>query len=250
MLQSETITKIAPALVAAAGQLQGIAPDSTNPAFRSKYISLDALMAAVRPVLAKHGLAVMHGTKFPETNGDGRLVGLTIETRILHSSGEWVASSVAVPVSKSDAQGTGSAISYGRRYGLSALLGLTAEDDDGNAAVAAAPRQPSKREHIETRTEAPAATRLFEAVPTTPRAKPFNGDVEAALDYKFPFKKSAHHGKPLRDIPEAELLKTAAWARETDADKFADLIARIEAVVHYNNDMEALSDRGDDDLPF
>jgi hypothetical protein len=250
MLQSDTITKIAPALVAAAGQLQGIAPDSTNPAFRSKYISLDALMAAVRPVLAQHGLAVMHGTKHPETSEGGKLVGLTIETRILHNSGEWIASSIAVPVTKSDAQGAGSAISYGRRYGLSALLGLTAEDDDGNAAVAAAPRQPSKREHVETRSEAPAATRMFDAVPTTPRAKPFDGDVGAAMAYKFPFKKSEHHGKPLGEVPEEALLATAKWCRETDAAKFADLLARIEAVIHHWNDNEALSQQDDDSLPF
>lgn len=249
--QSDTITKLAPALVAANGQLTAVAKDSVNPAFRSKYVSLDALMAEVRPVLAEHGLCVMQSVAHPETN-EGRLVGINVETRIIHASGEWVASTVVVPVAKSDPQGAGSAITYGRRYGLSAALGLTAEDDDGEAATQATRNATYKAERkAAPMVETPAPTqRLFETVPTTPRAKAFDGDVEKALAYPFPFKKSEHHGKPLGELSEAVLLSTAKWCRETDADKFADLLARIEAVVHHYNDNEALSERDDDALPF
>jgi hypothetical protein len=257
MISTDSITKIAPALVAAAGQLSAVAKDSVNPAFRSKYVSLDALMAEVRPVLAQHGLCVMQGTKYPETAEQGKLVGITIETRIIHSSGEWIASSVVVPVAKSDPQGAGSAITYGRRYGLSAALGLTADDDDGESATQATRNATYKQDRQQDRkaapvADAPAAQRMFDAVPTTPRAKAFDGNVAEAMAYPFPFKKSAHHGKPLGEVPEDALISTLKWCQDTDAAKFADLIARMEAVIHHGNSMQQESDdaAANDDLPF
>jgi hypothetical protein len=57
---------------------------------------------------------------------------------LLHVSGEWMSSTLEIPASKHDAQGYGSAITYGRRYGLQSMCGVPAEDDDGNAATASA----------------------------------------------------------------------------------------------------------------
>ena len=150
MKTSNSIGAIAPALVAAAAELQPVSKDATNPAFRNKYATLDAIMEQVRPVLARHGLAVLQTGTAPETI-DGRLVAVGIETMLLHKSGEWIASSVTLPVEKLTAQGAGSAISYGRRYGLSAILGLTAEDDDGQAA-SARPAVSARRPQVRTST--------------------------------------------------------------------------------------------------
>lgn len=262
MKQSETITTIAPAIVKAAAELGPVTKDATNPAFRNKYATLDAIMEQVRPVLARHGLAVMQGVTQPETV-DGRVVGLAVETRLLHTSGEWIASIVTLPVEKATAQGTGSAISYGRRYGLSAMLGLTAEDDDGNLASvpAARPAQPSAQRTMTAQAVAVAeqegGRRMYETVPDTPRRKPFSGNVEEALQTPFPFKKRPElHGKPLGQIPMDVLSSTAEWCRKTDADKFADLLDRIHAVQKYFEELEQdqiAEDqrRADDhDLPF
>ena len=112
MKTSEQIAKIAPALVAAGAELQPVAKDATNPAFRNKYATLDAIMEQVRPVLAKHGLTVLQGVTHPETV-DGRITGLNVETRLIHVSGEWISSSVTLPVEKTTAQGAGSAIRRG-----------------------------------------------------------------------------------------------------------------------------------------
>lgn len=247
MRQSETITAIAPAIVKASAELGPIAKDATNPAFRNKYATLDAIMEQVRPVLAKHGLAVMQGVTHPETV-DGRVVGLAVETRLLHLSGEWIASTVTLPVEKATAQGAGSAISYGRRYGLSAMLGLTAEDDDGNAASAPRPAQRST-----AAPEPEAGRRMYETVPDTPRRKPYTGNVEEALQTPFPFKKRPElHGKPLGQIPLDVLSATAEWCRKTDAAKFGDLLDRIHAVQKYfeelENDQLAEDHRRADDL--
>lgn len=245
MKTSSSIGAIAPALVAAAAELQPVSKDATNPAFRNKYATLDAIMEQVRPVLARHGLAVLQTGTAPETI-DGRLVAVGVETMLLHKSGEWIASSVTLPVEKLTAQGAGSAISYGRRYGLSAILGLTAEDDDGQAASArpAAPARPEPR--AETAPE--PGQRLYAAVPDTPRAKPFSGDVGEAMAWKLPFKKSKFYNVALQDIPENELEKLLEFVRR-DPDKFRDIIARVETVLEAWTGMAANAE-AEDEPPF
>jgi hypothetical protein len=69
---------------------------------------------------------------------------VTVESRIIHTSGEWISTTVTIPVTKPDAHGLGSALTYGRRYSVSALLAISAdEDDDANASVA--PRDDYRR---------------------------------------------------------------------------------------------------------
>lgn len=129
MKHSDSLTSLAPALVKAQGELKAITKDSVNPHFKATYASLDALTDAVRPILAKNGIALVQG-------GDSVPTGVIVETMLLHSSGEWISNSFLMPLEKSTAQGAGSAISYGRRYGLGSILALTTdEDDDGQAAT-------------------------------------------------------------------------------------------------------------------
>lgn len=153
------MANLAPSLVAAQSELRAIGKDSTNPDFRSQYASLDHVIASVRPILARHGLAVVQGSQ--ETDERNML---TVETQLIHSSGEWLTTTVVMPLvgrmvkgggrAEPDPQAGGSALSYGRRYGLVALLCLsTGEDDDGNTAS----RQPAP---------AKAAPRTPEAAPT------------------------------------------------------------------------------------
>lgn len=136
MKTSESLTALAPALVKASAELKAIVKDSTNPHFRSTYASLDTIIDTVRPVLAKHGLALVQGANSPHTDEHGRLSAFTVETMLLHASGEYIANTVVMPVGKADPQGTAAAVTYGRRYSLSSLLCLaTDEDQDGNDAM-------------------------------------------------------------------------------------------------------------------
>ncbi len=82
--------------------------------------------------------------------------GVCITTQLVHASGEWVRDRCVYPVAQRTSQGIGSAITYGRRYSLAALLGIAAdEDDDGNAASAGAPRRaPQEASARTTRTDA------------------------------------------------------------------------------------------------
>lgn len=129
MKQSETISKLASALVLALSEMKGVAKDSKNPHFKNDYASLEAVIDVARPVLSAHGLAFMQGLG-EYVNG-----AMTVSTRILHESGEWIESDFQMPVSKADPQGTASASTYARRYSLMGILGLPAVDDDGNEAT-------------------------------------------------------------------------------------------------------------------
>lgn len=136
MKTSDSLASLAPALVKASAELRAVGKDRTNPHFKSTYASLDAIMEAVRPVLTKHGLTLLQGASMPHSDESGRLVGFTVETLLLHASGEFVSSAVVMPLGKADPQGAGAAMSYGRRYGVSAILSLaTEDDDDGNSAM-------------------------------------------------------------------------------------------------------------------
>lgn len=126
--KSDSITKIAAALVAFSGEVKSIEHDASNPHFKSKYTSLDHMIDETKPILHKHGLTVM---QFP--GGDGQKV--TVRTMILHSSGEWIETEpLTLHAVKMDPQGAGSAITYARRYSYAAALSLSlGDDDDGNA---------------------------------------------------------------------------------------------------------------------
>lgn len=136
MKTSESTANVSAALVAAQGEMPAIHRDRENSHFRNRYATLDAIVDAVRPVLARHGLAVVSGVTAPHTSEAGTLLAVGVATRLVHTSGEWIESAVVLPIAKNDPQGAGSAVTYGRRYSLSALLSLaTDDDDDGELAV-------------------------------------------------------------------------------------------------------------------
>jgi hypothetical protein len=131
--QSESIGKLAAALTAAHAEITAVAKDATNPHFKNKYASLDTILAHVRPILTKHGLALVQGMTTPHADEHGVMRTFCVETMLLHSSGEFMTNAAIMPVVKHDPQGVGGALTYGRRYGVSALLSIaTEEDDDGN----------------------------------------------------------------------------------------------------------------------
>jgi hypothetical protein len=126
---------IATALAAAQINMGKALKQTSNPHFRSKYADLGSVMDACLPALNAHGIAVIQPTGEDE-------IGRFVETRLIHGeSGEQLSCRVPLIVSKNDMQGYGSAVTYARRYGLMAMAGIAPEDDDGNAAAKAAPKQ-------------------------------------------------------------------------------------------------------------
>ncbi len=133
MRTSDSTANVFAAFIKAQASLEAAAKDSNNPAFKSKYADLTSHVEAIRPAFKANDLAFIQ-----EVTSDDS--GVHILTRVIHKSGEWFDSGpLFLPATKHHAHGFGSAISYARRYGLSATVGTVADDDDGNAAVASKP---------------------------------------------------------------------------------------------------------------
>ena len=129
--------EIASAMVGAMSELTDPPMDSKNPHFRNRYASLKSCLDTVRPVLARHGLVLSQFVVSSE-NGADRLV-----TRLLHQSGQFVEDEGISLVGSDNMQKLGSAMSYGRRYGLLSVLGLVGDpDDDAEIASLPAPAKP------------------------------------------------------------------------------------------------------------
>lgn len=129
MEHSDQLNEIAAALCKAQTKLEGAKRDSSNPFFKSKYADLASVWEACKPVLSENGLSV---TQFCLPS-DGNTVNLT--TMLLHSSGQFISGTMTMPLGKADPQGYGSAMTYARRYGLAAIVGVCPEDDDGEGAM-------------------------------------------------------------------------------------------------------------------
>ena len=124
MEKSESIKEIATALNKVQATLQAAKKGSENPFFHSKYADLLAVWDACRDTLTLNGLAV---TQIADIDSEGRGV---LETVLMHTSGEWIKGRLPLTTAKNDPQGQGSAITYARRYSLSAIIGLCTEGDD------------------------------------------------------------------------------------------------------------------------
>jgi hypothetical protein len=124
--KSDNIDKLAQALSKAQSEMKGAEKKSTNPFFNSGYADLHTVIEASLPYLTKYGLSVIQGN-------EGKPGEFYITTMLLHESGQWIKSKLKMPVEKATAQSIGSTITYGRRYGLSAMVGISQYDDDGNS---------------------------------------------------------------------------------------------------------------------
>jgi hypothetical protein len=183
--QSDTLAKLAPALVKAQAEMGVALKDSTNPHFRSKYADLTSIITASRDALTDNGLAVVQRSH-PNDKG------VQLETVVVHSSGEWISDGgLFLPAAKLDPQGFGSAMTYARRYAYAAMLGIVQDDDDAN--TASAPRPAAKKASKPAQTAVQAIAEQFGVTPAATT-------VTAAAD-EYVFKFGKHKGVALQDVP-------------------------------------------------
>jgi hypothetical protein len=136
MQQSEQINELAAALSKAQALIQPASKDAENGGFKnaktgkaSKYADLAAVWEAVRGPLTSNGLSVI---QLPSDADQGRIA---LTTMLLHSSGQYISATFSIKLMQDTPHGVGSGLTYLRRYGLGAVTGVVAdEDDDGNAA--------------------------------------------------------------------------------------------------------------------
>lgn len=212
MKTSDSIAKLAPALLKAQREVKAAVKTGTNPHFKNRYAPLEEVISACKDSLNANGLAFVQGAE--PTNGDT----LDLTTRLLHESGEWIESTLTMRPVKVDPQGIGSCITYARRYALAAICGMASEeDDDGNAA--------SQPEAVKTKAAPKAAT---------------NGDWSCPAHNKtlydtvfLPLMKEAGG-----DMSHKRMLVSKAFgaagvmdACEQPADKFAQGCDRLQALI-------------------
>ena len=129
MKTSNEIKQISVALANASKELKNPFAGTENPFYKSKYTSLEDLIEHVKNIYSKFYLFIIQSPELKENN-------IIVYTRIMHLSGEWIENETGVPAGK-DAQKTGAAITYGRRYGLAAICNISSDaDNDGNELVA------------------------------------------------------------------------------------------------------------------
>ena len=123
--KSDKIDKLGKALAIAQSEMDGAKAESTNPFFNSSYADLHTCIKSSFPFLSKQGLSISQGTDW-----DGKSFFIT--TLLIHESGQWIRSKIKMPADPNP-QKIGSVITYGRRYGLSAMVGIAQHDDDANS---------------------------------------------------------------------------------------------------------------------
>jgi hypothetical protein len=199
---SEPFDALAKALPAAQKAFKRVAKDAANPHFGNKYASLSEITEATLPALNEAGITVLQ----PATVGGEGMVQVT--TMLLHESGQWLRATHEVPISKRDAQGVGSALTYARRQALQALLTVApaGEDDDAEGAVGRGAGRPP-------------------LPPAPPPQKPDLAERTARLD------KRMTDAATLRDLTRVwDLAKDLrADLAETDPETSKALAARHEA---------------------
>ena len=128
MNKSDNISELAKALVEVQKTELFALTDKENPFFHSKYADLSSVWAAARKPLTDNGLSIVQTTDIADN-------GIIIETTLLHISGEYISGRLLIAPEKQTPQGIGSAITYGRRYALAAIIGISPEDDDAESAM-------------------------------------------------------------------------------------------------------------------
>lgn len=123
--QSNEIGEIAKALLEVQRSLPIAAKDAVNPFVKNRYASLNSIMEACHGPLNENGVVVLQCPVPVSEQGS-----LGLMTRLIHAeSGQWISGITVIPMAKADPQGMGAAITYARRYALSAMLGIVAGDD-------------------------------------------------------------------------------------------------------------------------
>lgn len=119
---------LAQALVKAQAEMPKVEPNARNPHFKSEFVTIDHLIAKTKPVLTKHGLAIV---QIPVVTEHGHV----LRSILLHAGSDESIEADTPLLGTTDMQKLGAAITYARRFAWAALLGISDEtDDDGNTA--------------------------------------------------------------------------------------------------------------------
>src|SRR5512143_3702631 len=182
MLQSETTADLSAALVKAQAAMKSAAFNKVNPHFKNRYADLAAIIDAVRKPLTDNGLSF---TQTTEVHVDGAFL---LVTTLRHASGQWIAGTYPLPAN-AKSQELGSALTYAKRYTLSSITGIAAdEDDDAEATRKNGNGAPITDEQAKVLTELAVKKKI---------------DVTKLLELT--------HSESISDIPASYFARAKAW---------------------------------------
>ena len=217
--QSDNINELILALSKAQGSLGAAKKDKKNPFFKSNYADLSSVWDACRAALSSNQLAVVQGASQAE-DGSWMLV-----TTLAHSSGQWMRSCMPIITQKTDSQSLGSAITYTKRYSLSAMVGVSTgegEDDDGEKAMG---DRKGKSQTLRASSSANSKEWKID------KSKKISADHVAELEQlinghddirerMITWVKSSFKGKSLNDIPDYQFSKMKRYCEMAIEDKY------------------------------
>lgn len=186
MVTSQSISKIAPALLAAQKKIGAAKKDGKNPFFHSSYVTLGSVMEACKEALNENEITVLQPVGTDEQ-------GVYVETVLLHASGEFISDRMRIAVPQKmvkpdktrnetfepyftpDPQAQGSAISYARRYSLQSMVFIPAEDDDAERATNHNKTEPYEEQKSQGKCEVCGSMNQFHKVGCPKRLSTVNG---------------------------------------------------------------------------
>jgi len=178
MQKSESIKNIAIAMCEVQASMEAASKSKENPFFNSKYAELSEVLRCIKDVIPSKNLSFMQMPSFE--NGV-----VSVETIVMHSSGEWISSISSAPISKNNPQGVGDAITYLRRYSLAAIFGLAQKDDDGNSNSENSPSKPVSKDDDKPWYNEPDYQTDLEGITTAIRGGTPPDDVIKQISQKF-----------------------------------------------------------------
>jgi len=213
MNKSESIQNIAKALVGFQSEVKNPANTANNPFFKSKYAPLPEILNDIRPLLSKHGLSLLQS---PSGDGDK----IVITTLLMHESGEWIETCpLILKADKATAQGAGSAITYGRRYALSAVLGISSEDDDdGNQAT----------KTVDKKTTTATAEETIKPLPTKPQNGELLSDAQRKKIYAMTTKISIKSEDVKKMMLQRYKVDDSKQLTKKQASDFIEFLGKLE----------------------
>ncbi len=244
MLFSENINEIAKALSLVQSKIGKASKDKDNPFFKKKYADLESIWDVARDILPEFGLAVA------QLMG-GTAANPVVITLLIHISGQWFQGRHQMQSRKpEDPQVVGSLITYGRRYGLAAILGIVQSDDDGNLGSR------GDKDKIETNEEK-VARWVKSPSDKSPVKKPQEKRAEA--QEKAPFKAIVPLSRARQDqiaaqcddLPEdvaQEFLDRMGVKSFSDLGKLESYTEAVKTIAELKN--KQTSDPSQDDIPF
>lgn len=218
MQKSEAIGELVTALAKAQKAYKPLIKDSTNPYYNSKYADLAAVIESTKDGLADNNLAVVQLPSFE----NGKVV---ITTILAHGSGQFLQEELALDppsvkdkntgevIFKTDPQSVALTVTYGRRVGYQAIVGVAAEDeDDGNAASGKTVTQPQSQPKVNQ-------------TPAKPKNNPRPNENVQKTD-NFDSKENTTIAYPSKEEMTAIKKQVREWTEKTDKEKLVAFIRK------------------------